>query len=37
VSNQSYSLNDDGSGPEYGPYYDDATSNLLTLAEAASP
>jgi V8-like Glu-specific endopeptidase len=37
VSNQSYSLNADGSGPEYGPYYDDATTSLYNAAETASP
>lgn len=37
VSNQSYSLNSDGSGPEYGPYYDDATTSLYNSAESASP
>jgi V8-like Glu-specific endopeptidase len=37
VSNQSYSLNTDGSGPEYGPYYDDATTSLYNAAETASP
>ena len=37
VSNQSYSLNSDGSGPEYGPYYDDATTSLFNAAETASP
>jgi V8-like Glu-specific endopeptidase len=37
VSNQSYSLNADGSGPEYGPYYDDATTSLYNAAEGASP
>jgi hypothetical protein len=37
VSNQSYSLNSDGSGPEYGPYYDDDTTSLYNAAEAASP
>lgn len=37
VSNQSYSLNRDGSGPEYGPYYDSAMTSLYTTAENASP
>ncbi|MDG4832325.1 trypsin-like peptidase domain-containing protein [Solwaraspora sp. WMMD1047] len=37
VSNQSYSLNSDGSGPEYGPYYDNDTAALYNAAEAASP
>lgn len=37
VSNQSYSLNADGSGPEYGPYYDDAMTSLYNSAETASP
>lgn len=37
VSNQSYSLNSDGSGPEYGPYYDDDTTSLYNAAENASP
>jgi V8-like Glu-specific endopeptidase len=37
VSNQSYSLNADGSGPEYGPYYDGDTTSLYNAAEGASP
>ncbi|MEJ3744158.1 hypothetical protein WEI85_12785 [Actinomycetes bacterium KLBMP 9797] len=37
VSNQSYSLNADGSGPEYGPYYDNATAAVYNAAESASP
>src|SRR5262249_9091255 len=37
VSNQSYSLNTDGSGPEYGPYYDSDTAALYYAAENASP
>lgn len=37
VSNQSYSLNADGSGPEYGPYYDNATLAVYRAAEGASP
>jgi hypothetical protein len=37
VSNQSYSLNSDGSGPEYGPYYDSDTAALYNAAENASP
>jgi V8-like Glu-specific endopeptidase len=37
VSNQSYSLNSDGSGPEYGPYYDSDTTSLYNAAETASP
>jgi hypothetical protein len=37
VSNQSYSLNTDGSGPEYGPYFDTDTGALYTAAENASP
>jgi hypothetical protein len=37
VSNQSYSLNTDGSGPEYGPYYDSDTAALYNAAENASP
>jgi hypothetical protein len=37
VSNQSYSLNADGSGPEYGPYYDSDTAALYNAAENASP
>jgi hypothetical protein len=37
VSNQSYSLNADGSGPEYGPYYDSTMTSVYNAAEAASP
>jgi V8-like Glu-specific endopeptidase len=37
VANQSYSLHSDGSGPEYGPYYDSNTSSLYFAAENASP
>lgn len=37
VSNQSYSLNSDGSGPEYGPYYDEEMTSLYNSAENASP
>lgn len=37
VSNQSYSLNSDGSGPEYGPYYDSEMTSLYNSAESASP
>jgi hypothetical protein len=37
VSNQSYSLNSDGSGPEYGPYFDSDTAALYNAAESASP
>jgi V8-like Glu-specific endopeptidase len=37
VSNQSYSLNADGSGPEYGPYYDGDTAAVYNAAETASP